>query len=398
MCAALGALAGASFGLAPVAAASDVQSQEWYLTSMHADEMWKHSTGKGVKVAVIDGGVDPTTPSLKGQVLVDEVPKAAAYGATEDVDGHGTSMAEVIAGTGAGGGVKGLAPDAKIIPIRVQSDDMKNSEELKSATSEQAIKAAADTDAKIINMSFGSPYYSLDEENAIKYAASKGKLLFASIGNDGVKGKREYPSSDPYVVGVGAVDKTGTVAKFSTRGNYVDFAAPGVGIPGWCDKSLTSYCTTKGTSPASAIASASAALIWSAHPDWTANQVLRTLIDTAGRDWPKNTPSTYLGYGIIRPRLVLADKNIDPGPADQDPLAAENGTDTAATTPGKSASPSSSAKAKAKDNGTATGPTTAAKETTSSGNSHTWVIIGAAAAVLVVAGAGFAVLRSRRNA
>ncbi|MFF1407943.1 S8 family serine peptidase [Streptomyces sp. NPDC058294] len=404
VCSVLGTLVITSAGLAPGAAASDdVQSKQWYLDVMHADEMWKHSTGKGVKVAVIDTGVNPQTSSLKGQVLVDEVPDAAKYHVTRDYVGHGTSMAEIIAGTGAGGGIKGLAPGAKIIPIRVGLDALKDREErAKSLTSPEAIRAAADSDAKIINMSFGSEYYEGEEEDAVKYAASKGKLLFASIGNGGDKGnKREYPSSDPYVTGVAAVDKAGTVGNFSTYGNYVDLSAPGLNLPGWCDTTFTKYCDTQGTSNASAIASASAALVWSAHPDWTANQVLRSLIDTAGRTWPKGKPSKYLGYGLMRPRLVLADKNFDPGPANRDPLAAENGTapdeDITAT---KSPAASPSAKTPAKDTGSSGGPTSAAAKDADSGsdNTQTWVIIGAVAAVLVIAGAGFAVKRARRNA
>ncbi|MFJ2841435.1 S8 family serine peptidase [Streptomyces griseofuscus] len=401
MCAALGALAGASVGLAPAAMASDTQSKEWYLTAMHADEMWKYSTGKGVKVAVIDSGVNPATPSLKGQVLVNEVPKSAAYGATVDFDAHGTSIAEIIAGTGAGNGIKGLAPGAKIIPIRVGSDELKDEKErAKSPTSAQAIRAAADTDAKIINMSYGSEYYDLDEAKALEYAASKGKLLFAATGNTAGKGNpANYPAADPYAIGVASIDKSATVAKYSTHGNFVDFSAPGENVPIWCNTKFTQYCMSGGTSQASAVASASAALIWSAHPDWTADQVLRTLIDTAGRDWPKKTPSNYLGYGVVRPRLVLSNKKIDPGPADEDPLTVENGadTDSNAATPSLSAAPPSSVKGESKGSGNATGPTSAAQETGSGGSTQTWVIIGAAAAVLVIGGIGFAVLRSRRN-
>ncbi|MGW5281342.1 S8 family serine peptidase [Streptomyces collinus] len=365
---------------------------------MGADEMWKYSTGKGVKVAVIDSGVNSETSTLKGQVLAHQVPKSVAYRATEDNDGHGTSMAEVIAGTGAGGGVKGLAPGVKIIPIHVQY--IKGKYDGKLATGAEAIRAAADSDARIINMSFGSPYPESGEAEAVKYAASKGKLMFASIGNSGKKGKGEYPATYPYVIGVSAIDKSGTVAKFSTKSNYVDFAAPGVHIPGWCDGKFTQYCDTDGTSPATALASASAALVWSVHPDWTANQVLRTLIDTAGRSWAKDEPSTYLGYGIIRPRRVLIDKNIDPGPANRDPLYAENGTDAdedVTATPSLSAAPAPGHPSK--DAGSSSGPTSAAaKSSGSGGNSQTWVIIGAAAAVLVIGGAGFAVLRACRNA
>ncbi|MEU3951695.1 S8 family serine peptidase [Streptomyces achromogenes] len=371
---------------------------------MGANDIWKISTGKGVKVAVVDTGVNPDTPSLKGQVLVDEVPKVAKYHVTQDYDGHGTSMAEIIAGTGAGGGIKGLAPQAKIIPIRVGLDQLKDQDErAASLTGPKAIRAAADSDAKIINLSIGSEYYESEEEDAVKYAASKGKLVFAATGNGGDKGnKPDYPAAYPYAVGVAAIDETGTVGKFSTYGKLADLAAPGLNIPGWCDTSFTKYCNIDGTSPATAIASASAALVWSAHPDWTANQVLRALIDTAVRKWPKDEPSKYLGYGAVRPRRVLMDKDINPGPANRDPLAAENGTDpdediTATVSPSTAPSGASSKPTEKAD--PASGPTAAAAKDTDSGSgTRTWVIIGAVAAVLVIGGAGFAVLRARRNA
>ncbi|MGW4750517.1 S8 family serine peptidase, partial [Streptomyces sp. NPDC004290] len=140
-------------GVAPSAAAEDVQAKQWYLASMQADQMWKVSTGEGVKVAVLDTGVTET-PSLKGQILGNDVPKSVSYRATEDYDGHGTTLAELIAGTGSGGGLKGLAPGAKIVPYRVRLNSLKGSERQKTPEPYQAIRAAADTDAKIINMSF----------------------------------------------------------------------------------------------------------------------------------------------------------------------------------------------------------------------------------------------------
>ncbi|MFG3011003.1 S8 family serine peptidase [Streptomyces cinerochromogenes] len=396
VCSALGALAVTSAALAPEAAAVDVQSKEWYLDAMGAQDMWKISTGKGVKVAVIDSGVNPATSSLKGQVLVDEVPKSVAYHVTQDYDGHGTSMAELIAGTGAGGGIKGLAPSVKIIPFRIHTSGMKDAEEISKTPDEaEAIRAAAGTDAKIINLSLGGIAPDDAVKSAIEYAASKGKLVFASAGNEGNKGNLpSYPAAYPGAIGVAAIDKSGTVGKFSSYGNSVDLAAPGLNIPSWCDGTFTEYCDSQGTSPASAIASASAALVWSAHPDWTANQVLRTLIDTAGRSWPKNKPSKYLGYGGIRPRRVLINKDINPGPASVDPLAVENGT---SVTPAPSAkSPSGKP---TKEAGSSSGATSAAAKDSGSGDStQTWVIIGAAAAVLIIGGAGFAVLRARHNA
>ncbi|MFI8243474.1 S8 family serine peptidase [Streptomyces sp. NPDC085866] len=402
MGAVVGVLAAVTVGLAPAAAASDEQSKEWYLGPMQAEQMWKVSTGKGVKVAVIDTGVNANTPSLKGQVLADEVPKAVAYHATDDYAGHGTSMAELIAGTGAGGGLKGLAPGAKIVPYRVQLEGLKDGEE-KEKTPEawQALKAAADTDAKIISMSFGG--MTTDEDKAaVKYAASKGKLLIAAVGNnagDGKSGYIDYPAAYPYVIGVAAADKSATVSKFSSFGNYVDLAAPGEGFPGWCDATFRSYCDDRnGTSPATAITSAAAALIWSAHPNWTVNQVVRSLIDTAGRKWPKDDPSKYAGYGMIRPRLVLKDPNYDAGPANVDPLAKDNGGDLLAKSGSSSSpSPSASATSQAQQKGS-TGEISAAGSSTqsSSDNNTLWIALGATAAVIVIGGGGLAVMRARR--
>ncbi|MGZ0203398.1 S8 family serine peptidase [Streptomyces sp. RM1] len=395
-CAALGALMALPVGLAPSAAAADVQSQQWYLSAMKADQMWKTSTGKGVKVAVVDSGVNPSTPSLQGQVLGDEVPKALSYGATKDLDGHGTTMAEIIAGTGHGGGMKGLAPGAKIVPYRIAGNGFTLPEANKAPDVSKVIRAIADSDVKIINMSFGSDISYDDEEAAIKYAASKGKLMFAAAGNDArTTNNAGYPVSYPYVVGVSAIDKTGTVGKFSTHGRDVDLAAPGVNVPAWCDASFRSYCShANGTSTATAVASASAALIWSVHPDWTANQVLRSLIDTAGREWPKETPSNYLGYGIVRPRKVLEDPHYNPGPANVDPLATENWRGKPKTS--SSPTPSgSSAPAKSPSGGETSAADASSK---SSGSTLTWVVVGAAAALVVIGGAVFAVIRSRRRA
>ncbi|MFF9176789.1 S8 family serine peptidase [Streptomyces sp. NPDC014793] len=372
---------------------------------MQAEKMWKVSTGKGVKVAVIDSGVNADTPSLKGQVLLDEVPKAVAYRATDDYLGHGTTMAELIAGTGAGGGLKGLAPGAKIVPYRAEFDGFKGGAEEKKKTPDatEAIRAAADTDAEIINMSFGAQGPSSKEEAAIQYAASKGKLLIAAVGNDG-QGSGDtigYPAAYHYVVGVTASDEAGSVSQFASAGGYVDFAAPGQDFPGWCDATFRSYCDdVNGTSAAAAIASASAALVWSAHPDWTVNQVTRALIDTAGRNWPKNKPGKYLGYGAVRPRMVLENSHYDPGPANVDPLAKENGGDllakSASGSSGSSA-PSASTPSQAPAKGSTGGTSAAGSSAESSSDSNTlWIALGAVAAVIVIGGGGAAVMRARR--
>ncbi|MEU4035700.1 S8 family serine peptidase [Streptomyces collinus] len=405
MGAVVGALAAATVGFAPSAAADDVQAKQWYLGPMQAEGMWKFSTGKGVKVAVIDSGVNAKTPSLKGQVLTDEIPESVAYRATDDYLGHGTTMAELIAGTGAGGGLKGLAPDAKIVPYRAMFDGFKGGAEEKKKTPDATaeIRAAADTDVKIINMSFGAQGPSSKEKAAVEYAASKGKLLIAAVGNDGRKGKDTigYPAAYPYVVGVASANKSLTVSKFSSSGNYVDLSAPGQGFPGWCDATFRSYCdNVNGTSSAAAVASGAAALIWSAHPDWTVNQVTRALIDTAGRTWAKDDPSVYAGYGFIRPRLVLENPKYNAGPAHVDPLAKYNDGDLLAksgTAASSSPTPSASTPSQAPEKGSTGGTSAAGSSEESSSDSNTlWIVLGAAAVVGVIAGGGAAVVRARR--
>ncbi|WP_405641626.1 S8 family serine peptidase [Streptomyces uncialis] len=411
-----------SVALAPAAVANDVQSQQWYMNAMQAEKMWQSSTGKGIKVAVVDTGVNPNTPSLRGKVLTGEVPRAASYGAVKDYDGHGTTMAELIAGSGTGGGLRGLAPDARIIPVRVAlDDDLKGKAELKKTASvTQGIRAAADSEARIISLSLGVEFHYPSLESAIQYAYSKGKLIFAAAGNDGPKTEfKGYPAAYLEAIGVGAADKTGTVGEFSQKGDYVDLASPGVNVPVWCDETFTRYCPSEGTSQATAIASASAALIWSAHPDWSANQVLRTLIDTAGRQWPKDAPSDYLGYGLIRPRLVLEDKNIDPGPADVNPLTNEKtpvagtkepseGTSSApegkpsapgdkpsADNGGSTEQPAKDSEGSKDDGATATG---ASADGSSGDSGNLGLILGSAAAVAVVGAGAFVLVRKRRNA
>lgn len=364
--------------------------------------MWKVSTGKGVKVAVVDTGVNDATPSLEGQVLTGEVPKNLSYKATEDYDSHGTSMAELIAGTGAGSTLKGLAPGAKIVPYRVGLTGLNETEMKKAPRLAEVIRAIADSDVKIINMSFGGKADSSEVREAVEYAHGKGKLMFAGTGNDALETRfTGYPAAYPYVVGVAASDESGAVGEFSQHGNYVDLAAPGLDVPTWCDKTLRAYCTGEGTSMATAIASASAALVWSAHPDWTANQVLASLIDTAGRDWARDDPSVYLGYGLIRPRRVLMDEDFKPVSPDTDPLAKENAIgllddsgNPVAASPSPSPEPSKEPETSDGDDQNST----AAFDRGTSDNTTLWVALGAAAAVLAIGGGAFAVIRSRRRA
>ncbi|WP_419998334.1 S8 family serine peptidase [Streptomyces boninensis] len=384
-------------GVAPTATGADARDYQWYLDDMQADEMWKVSTGKGIKVAVIDSGVRGTTPALRGQVLPGADSTRHTRGdENDDRSGHGTSMAELIAGTGRGGAVQGLAPGAKIIPVRFA---------LKGAASKRdamdpkrlsrAVRAAADSDAQIISMSFGGLGYSPEGKSAIEYARSEGKLLFAATGNDGNDGAVNYPAAFPEVVGVGAIDREGVVEKYSNGGFHVDLVSPAGDLPTYCDKTLSRYCTGPGgTSSATALASASAALIWSKHPDWTADQVLRVLIETAGREAKSDVPSKYIGHGAVRPRINLLEGKGSPGSANDNPLTKKNEDLKASAKPSDKPSEGNS---KGKDD-EATERTEPAGATEKDDGGVNWPLAGVAAAIVVViAGGAFAIVRTRRS-
>ncbi|WP_405823388.1 S8 family serine peptidase [Streptomyces sp. NBC_00838] len=401
----IGASAMVVVGAAPAAVAEDMQSKQWYLDAMRVEDIWKSTTGEGIKIALIDSGVNASTPSLKGQVLKG-LDTTETDGTTDDYNGHGTTMAELIAGTGAGGGIKGLAPGAKIIPMRTANKEFEEKHKSNSLDNVNAIRAAADGDAKIINMSGGSEFLTSQEKEAVKYAYGKGKLFFAAVGNTGHKdNKPGYPANYPEVVGVAATDREGEVATYSNHGDFVDIAAPANDLPRWCDETFRKYCMGNGgTSAATALASASAALIWSANPDWTANQVLRVMFESAGRgdDWKPGTVSNYLGHGIVRPNAAINRGIGKPGDPDVSPLTNERTTaggssDAGAPKEGAAkeddaASSLPDSDAKAPDTDTAS----AAKDT--GDDSQLGLILGGAALVAVLAGGAFAVVRRRRSA
>lgn len=398
--AAVGGLTFALTCLAPVAVAADARSQQWYLDAMGASEIWRHTTGKGISVAVIDGGVNPSTPSLKGQVVRGVDVAGIAGEATDDYDGHGTTMAELIAGTGKGGGLQGLAPGAKIIPIRTLVAEMRDKEAPgRLHTLDKAIRAAADSDAQIINISLGQNGWDDDTKKAVEYAAEKGKVMFSSVGNEaqGVNNV-DYPAGYPDVVGVAAIDAAGQVASFSEHGREVHLAAPGVKIPSWCDETFKRYCVSQGTSQATAIASASAALIWSAHPDWTANQVLRVMFESAVRaeGSKKGTLSNYLGHGVVRPGAHINRGLGKPGDPNISPLTNEK---TGASS-GSSASPTPSAPASSqapKGKPGADAVVAGSSSESSNDSGQLGLVLGAVAALAVIGGGAFVLVRKRRS-
>ncbi|MFI5986996.1 S8 family serine peptidase [Streptomyces sp. NPDC051555] len=307
-------------------AAADTDPPD-YLTRMKAQEMWKVADGRGITVAVVDSGFKevPGVPSesvLPG-VSVMSPPAGkpdTKYSPHDDVDGHGTTMTAAIVGDGTGGAPKGLAPGAKIMPVRTSLGTAQGF--AAGGEGAEGIRYAADNGAKIINLSWGD-YYAFEElKSAVQYAQSKGALVFAAMGNAGEgNNATNLIALVPGVIGVGAIDEAGMPLKLSSHGPDTDLAAYGSKTRIRCPENSGWCVADGGTSYATALASASAALVWSAHPDWTAPQVARVLIQTAGAPTDGVKRNDWIGYGVARPRKVLLDREGAPGAPDVDPLA-----------------------------------------------------------------------------
>ncbi|NGN64307.1 type VII secretion-associated serine protease mycosin [Streptomyces sp. A7024] len=303
------ALAGAL--LAPTSAHADsVRDLEWGLDAVRAPQAWATTKGEDVTVAVLDTGVDDRHPDLTGSVLPGK--DLVGFGAERGDQSwarHGTAMSGIIAGHGHGSGdtegVTGVAPEAKILPIRVILED--SDSERKKARSQrggalaEGIRWAVDHGADVINLSLGddsrSAHPEPGEDAAVQYALRKGVVVVSSAGNSGEKGDHiSYPAAYPGVIAATAVDRGGIRAPFSTRRWYATVCAPGVDVV--IADPDRSYYEGWGTSAAAAFVSGVVALVRSAHPKLTPAQIRDLLQDTA-RYRPEGGRSDSLGAGLV---------------------------------------------------------------------------------------------------
>ncbi|WP_405684392.1 type VII secretion-associated serine protease mycosin [Streptomyces sp. NBC_01387] len=312
------ALAAAAFAVLPAAPAraDSIRAQQWELDAMHTQQAWRTTKGKGITVAVLDTGVDATNPDLAGQVLpAKDLIGFGAGSGDRSWARHGTAMAGIIAGHGHGPddseGVLGIAPEARILPVRVilEGSDpaIKKARESRGGALADGIRWAADHHADVINLSLGDDSASArpeaGQDDAIQYALSKGAVVVASAGNGGEKGDHiSYPAAYPGVIAVAAVDRYGTHASFSTRRWYATVSAPGVDVV--IADPDHKYYEGWGTSAASAFVSGAVALVRAAHPDLTPAQIKKLLTDTA-RSAPRGGRDDAHGYGIVDPAAAL---------------------------------------------------------------------------------------------
>ncbi|BBH63811.1 hypothetical protein ACTI_04960 [Actinoplanes sp. OR16] len=265
-----------------VMAGSDpLRSQQWGLSKIKAPSAWAKSTGSGVTVAVIDTGVDAKHPDLAGKVLTGYDVLKGVAGGTTDPNGHGTHVAGIIgAATGNGVGVSGVAPDAKILPLRVF--DSTGAGYMSDVA--EAVVWAADHGAGVINMSIGSTTKLAALSDAITYARGKGVTVVAAAGNERQDGNPvSYPAADAGVIAVAATDSADRYAVFSNSGGYVDVAAPGSAIVSTYPTALTGgdYVAMSGTSMASPQVAGVAALLEAYQPSLTPYAIEQILKSSA---------------------------------------------------------------------------------------------------------------------
>ncbi|MEV4455294.1 S8 family peptidase [Microbispora sp. NPDC004025] len=314
--AALLALPAGAFLAPGPAGADDVRlSQQDVLRTLDVDDAWRLTRGRGVTVAVLDSGVDPDHRDLAGSVVTGrDFTVGANPRGVQPVRLHGTYMASLIAGHGHGpggaDGIIGIAPEAKVLSVRVILEDEEpgfrtfNSDTRYEAVVAKGIRYAVDHGAKVINLSLSKDMPTKDERTAIRYAISKGVVLVAAAGNDGA-GKRtapySYPASIPGVISVAAVTSTLRRASFSNRNSSVMVAAPGVDVLGAGPGD--EYWVGRGTSQATALVSGVAALIKSRYPRMSPALVAQALTSSPARRGPYNTGT---GFGVVNAYRALS--------------------------------------------------------------------------------------------
>jgi type VII secretion-associated serine protease mycosin len=254
--------------------ADNIRDRQWHLRSLKVAETRSITTGEGVTVAVVDTGTYPH-PDLRKNLLdgTDET-KGSGDGHTDDA-GHGTRMAALIAAHGRGSnGVVGIAPDAKVLPVRVsQKEEGKDINDMA-----RGIAWAADHGAKIINVSLaGGPDFDLT--HAVNKALDQDVVVVAAAGNAPKGILIGYPAALDGVLAVGATGRNGEYASVSRKDAKIQICAPGVDITSATPKS--GYSLADGNSDSTAIVSGAAALVRAKFPELSAKDVINRLTATA---------------------------------------------------------------------------------------------------------------------
>ncbi|MEN9740400.1 MAG: hypothetical protein RLZ72_666 [Actinomycetota bacterium] len=291
----------ALLGFSTPANADTYRSSEWWIGGLGVTKAWKTATGKGITIAIIDGGVDGSHPDLTGQVIggTDMSGVGSSDGETPVPPNkrHGTQVASLVAGHGDNGnGVMGTAPDAKLLSISVSFSSGTTSGDEQVA---KALTWAVNHGADIVVMSFvmGRSWWTPAWDEAFLKAEKAGVLIVAAAGNRG-SGTLSIgaPASIPGVLAVGGISRSRVVSSFaSTKGSTIGVVAPSEKLPG----SIPGGGRVKwnGTSGAAPIVAGIAALVMEAHPELDTINVINRILVSA--DPVGKVGNVNYGWGVI---------------------------------------------------------------------------------------------------
>ena len=268
-------------------------SRQWGMKMIGMEAAWQSGlTGKGVRVAIIDGGVYTNTGEfdagrlLPGKNLVDG-------GSTEDSNGHGTFIAGIIgAAKDNGAGIAGIAPGVTIIPIKTSNDGS-----MADGVGAQAIYAAVDEyHCDVINYSSGSIKLSTGMREAVQYAVGKGVIIVCSTGNDG-NTQLHYPGALPETIGVGSIDKGLERSSFSHQNSSIFVTAPGEEV--YSIGARGSVYSSSGTSFSAPFVTGLAALLKEAHPQMNTDD-FKAILQASCYDLGAAGYDKEYGWGLIQ--------------------------------------------------------------------------------------------------
>ncbi|WP_189081774.1 type VII secretion-associated serine protease mycosin [Mangrovihabitans endophyticus] len=296
------------------------------------DRLAAIATGRDVRVAVVDSGVDDEHPQLAGRVAAGRDFLRGGANGRQDCAGHGTGVASVIvAGPVRGVVFHGLAPDATVVPVRISEQEEIDGKAVGAQGGlgqfAQAIRWASDPSgggAQVINLSLVTGVDDRRVRAAVAQALDRGVVVVAAAGNNGGAGQANatpYPAAYPGVIGVGAVTADGVRADYSQRGDYVDLVAPGSGVTVAAVGS--GHTVGDGTSFAAPFVSATAALIVQRFPGSTPAQVRRRLVATADPA-PGGRRSDGYGFGVLNPYRAVTETLGPEQPAGPVPVSARS--------------------------------------------------------------------------
>ena len=261
---------------------------DWGILRIGAENTWVAGTGTGIKVAVIDTGIQLNHPDLSSNILTgyDFVNNDSS---ANDDNGHGTHVAGIVASTMNGSGNVGASYTAKLIPIKALNESGYGY----LSDVAKGIYYATDNGARVINLSLGTPYDSDVMRRAVTYATNRGVLIVSAAGNE-YGAPCSYPAAYSSVVCVVATTQDNKLASFSNIGG--ELAAPGVS--NYSTYINSSYAKLSGTSMASPHVAGSAALLMSICTECKTSEI-RELLRSTAIDLGAEGNDIIFGYGLV---------------------------------------------------------------------------------------------------